>query len=860
LLENPRADRIASSPPPPPPLPPQALSAAAAGNRAPPAPTTAAEYGDDGTVGRLPAAGWLGDVDEKAKAHPRLAPGHGLAPASSLAEGAAASGGGDAVRASRQSTGRHAHSRSGDSTTSGASDNSGGEGRGGVAAGGLRATDIHRGESNGSGLNGGLHNSGDTRLDGPVADRRRSRNGVAVTPCAAATGPVMWWAMAAGVVAGAGVFARFSFVLFAAPVVAATAVAFLTVLWRGGPGLVRRWAKLHVLAVSTLAAVSGLAGACAVNVWADSVFFGHRAGGALASRGTGWVVAPANNFAYNLDPANLAVHGLHPRTNHLLVNGHLMYGPVWLPALVASVWIVGRALVAGLRRGCPPAAWAGGQGGAPRNGTTARGRLGSGGEGDAGAAGSAARRSASPSRVHPTGSGLQPASRPASPAAARGEGGVVRRAAGGAGATAVARKAAQPDGVEAGAAATAERRHLAADVAPASDDVAIVAAAGGLLFSLAAISSAPHQEPRFLLPLMTPLAVLVAASPRLGRQLPALPAWCTHATVVRLAVAVWLLFNAVVAGFFGVLHQAGVARGLAALHTHRGLGWQRSHEREVTVMALGVYNVPHVLLAPPADAPWPRLSLSHPDDWVAPWCRAGIHGAPASTSRDMTPAAALRGPLVDVPDDLIGPAVRAWAARRADRWPSAQPGVASVVGGAASPSDAATLQRTAPTTSIVSMVAAAGAALARAAQRGQAGSAAEQLRSPPAVSHASGRAADDSSDEARPRDRLCVLSSTSLWSEVHAALWAVGAQVHMQADSTALDWEWASTGASARAAGDAVATGAQRDGGATPTAGGVAPTQPPPLECVARAAGAHVSMENAPAAWEEVGVVVTCCV
>ncbi|KAF1327752.1 Gpi mannosyltransferase 4, partial [Globisporangium splendens] len=65
-----------------------------------------------------------------------------------------------------------------------------------------------------------------------------------------------------------------------------------------------------------------------------------------------------------------------------------------------------------------------------------------------------------------------------------------------------------------------------------------------VLFPLACISMAPHQEPRFLLPLLVPLHVYFASS---------LPLW-RH----RVHAVVWIVFNAALMVFFGILHQGGV--------------------------------------------------------------------------------------------------------------------------------------------------------------------------------------------------------------------------------------------------------------------------------------------------------------
>ncbi|ETV96542.1 hypothetical protein H310_10253 [Aphanomyces invadans] len=66
----------------------------------------------------------------------------------------------------------------------------------------------------------------------------------------------------------------------------------------------------------------------------DTLYF-H--GGRLSSPRTAWVVAPWNNLIYNLDPTHLAEHGLHPRTNHWVVNMPLLFGPLALVFLYQVV-------------------------------------------------------------------------------------------------------------------------------------------------------------------------------------------------------------------------------------------------------------------------------------------------------------------------------------------------------------------------------------------------------------------------------------------------------------------------------------------------------------------------------------------
>jgi phosphatidylinositol glycan class Z len=73
-----------------------------------------------------------------------------------------------------------------------------------------------------------------------------------------------------------------------------------------------------------------------------------------------------------------------------------------------------------------------------------------------------------------------------------------------------------------------------------------------LLFGLFLLSLAPHQEPRFLLPLMVPLVLLCSNSTLSGSR-----AFC----------GVWVIFNMILLLVFGGLHQAGVSPSLLALGT-----------------------------------------------------------------------------------------------------------------------------------------------------------------------------------------------------------------------------------------------------------------------------------------------------
>ena len=52
------------------------------------------------------------------------------------------------------------------------------------------------------------------------------------------------------------------------------------------------------------------------------------------------VLTPLNSLLYNLDVKNLAMHGLHPRATHLVVNLPLLYGPLALVALLSAAGTV----------------------------------------------------------------------------------------------------------------------------------------------------------------------------------------------------------------------------------------------------------------------------------------------------------------------------------------------------------------------------------------------------------------------------------------------------------------------------------------------------------------------------------------
>ena len=92
-----------------------------------------------------------------------------------------------------------------------------------------------------------------------------------------------------------------------------------------------------------------------------------------------------------------------------------------------------------------------------------------------------------------------------------------------------------------------------------------------ILFGLGVLSLAPHQEPRFLLPLIVPLSLLSDNPVLHGRR----RIWFVY---------FWVAFNGLVLIFFGVLHQSGVVPSLLAFGSDPAL-LQRSPS------ALAFYHV-----------------------------------------------------------------------------------------------------------------------------------------------------------------------------------------------------------------------------------------------------------------------------
>ena len=140
--------------------------------------------------------------------------------------------------------------------------------------------------------------------------------------------------------------------------------------------------------------------------------------------------------------------------------------------------------------------------------------------------------------------------------------------------------------------AVRSRQRRGDSVAGAS--AASMAVTGCVLLPLAALSTAPHQEPRFLLPMVMPVVVLLSV------HADALWADASGAerTLCRLlrSRALWLAFNAGCAVFWGGMHQAGVVRALLHVEAH-----ELAAAPATSLLFYRTYMPPRFLLALPGE-------------------------------------------------------------------------------------------------------------------------------------------------------------------------------------------------------------------------------------------------------------------
>jgi len=236
-----------------------------------------------------------------------------------------------------------------------------------------------------------------------------------------------------GIICALGIFTRFTFVFFAAPILL---YLLRKMIQRFGIRSGILWKKIGWMAISFACVSLGI-------ILADTIFYSLRRNEVTENLSheislfdvSSLVVTPFNALAYNSKVSNLKDHGLHPRWTHAVVNMLIMYGPL---ALATYVLVVPKLL----------------------------------------------------SRVRAT---------------------------------------------------STSSDHL-------SDSSMVSAAA--VLVGLGFLSIAPHQEPRFLLPLLIPLTLL---GEKPIRQFPIAGTF------------IWVVFNIILIVLFGVLHQGGVMKSLLAI-------------------------------------------------------------------------------------------------------------------------------------------------------------------------------------------------------------------------------------------------------------------------------------------------------
>lgn len=115
-----------------------------------------------------------------------------------------------------------------------------------------------------------------------------------------------------GVMVGLGLFNRITFAAFAAPL----GVFFAWTLLNKKNGVKK-------LVLFSLTALLGFMLTVCVLIGCDSAYFGR------------FVITPFNFLLYNSDTSNLALHGIHPRWLHSLVNMPMLLGPLYILVLVS---------------------------------------------------------------------------------------------------------------------------------------------------------------------------------------------------------------------------------------------------------------------------------------------------------------------------------------------------------------------------------------------------------------------------------------------------------------------------------------------------------------------------------------------
>ena len=215
-----------------------------------------------------------------------------------------------------------------------------------------------------------------------------------------------------------------------------------------------------------------------------------------------WVITPLNLLRYNSNVDNLALHGLHVRVLHAVINGPLMFGPMWFLCFIA---LLRPSKARDESRGVVAALWA------------------------------------------------------------------------------------------------------------------------SLLLPLAVLSLVPHQEPRFLAPMIIPLCVL---SVRARSN--------TESKVAKLrsgrGVGIfWLIFNALMVVVFGILHQGGVVRSARSLASSDSPFAQAS---SVNAVFWKTYMPPRSVLVQPQDAVRVKITDMGGADAATILARLAALASPPSATDD----------------------------------------------------------------------------------------------------------------------------------------------------------------------------------------------------------------------------------
>ena len=150
----------------------------------------------------------------------------------------------------------------------------------------------------------------------------------------------------------------------------------------------------------------------------------------------------------------------------------------------------------------------------------------------------------------------------------------------------------------------------------------IAALWGSVLLPLAVLSLVPHQEPRFLAPMIIPLCVLSVRA-RSGT----VSSRVRNPKVGRGVGAFWVAFNILMAVVFGILHQGGVVRSARSLASSNFPFAQTS---SVNAVFWKTYMPPQSVLAQPLDAVRVKITDIGGADAVTALTRLAALAAPPS--------------------------------------------------------------------------------------------------------------------------------------------------------------------------------------------------------------------------------------